>query len=336
MKTISKPRLGFLGLGWIGTHRMKALASTGLAEIVALADGSPQAIKLASELAPKSSAFHSLEELLEANTPTLDGLVIATPSALHAEHSLRALQSKLAVFCQKPLGRTAMETEKIVGAARRNDLLLGVDFSYRFTRGIGMIRELVRSGELGRVYAANLVFHNAYGPDKSWFYDPKLSGGGCVMDLGIHLVDLATHILDSPVIGVTSRLFRGGVPIRAPKTRHEVEDYAIARLDFASNATAQIACSWNLNAGREALIEATFYGEHGGASLRNLNGSFYDFTAERFHGTRRETLAMAPDDWGGRALIDWTRRLAGGHRFDSEIQSVVQVAGILDAIYEAN
>jgi predicted dehydrogenase len=332
----AKPRLGFLGLGWIGTQRMKALATTDLAEIVALADDSPKALDTASELAPRSRSFQSLEELLGADLGGLDGLVIATPSALHAEQSISALRNKVAVFCQKPLGRNAIETEEIVRTARQSDVLLGVDFSYRFTKGIERIRQLVRSGDLGRIYAANLVFHNAYGPDKSWFYDPALSGGGCVMDLGIHLVDLALYILDSPVIGVTSRLFRGGHPIRSPKMRHEVEDYAVARLDFASAATAQIACSWNLSAGQDAVIEATFHGDRAGATLRNLNGSFYDFTAEIFHGTKRTPLALAPDQWGGRALIDWTQRLSAGHRFDSGVNSVVHLAGILDAIYEAN
>jgi predicted dehydrogenase len=63
----------------------------------------------------------------------------------------------------------------------------------------------MRSGELGRVFAVDLVFHNAYGPDKPWFYDPELAGGGCVMDLGVHLVDLALWSLDFPgVTAVTS------------------------------------------------------------------------------------------------------------------------------------
>src|SRR5512138_3737632 len=68
-------------------------------------------------------------------------------------------------------------------------------------------RDLVREGALGEVYAVNLVFHNAYGPDKPWFYDARLSGGGCVMDLGIHLVDLALWALGFPEVEVlASRL----------------------------------------------------------------------------------------------------------------------------------
>src|SRR3954471_7558199 len=81
------------------------------------------------------------------------------------------------------------------GGAGRADLRLGIDFSYRFVEGARRIRELVAAGELGRVYAARLVFHNAYGPDKEWFYDRARSGGGCVIDLGTHLIDLLLWIL---------------------------------------------------------------------------------------------------------------------------------------------
>jgi len=95
----------------------------------------------------------------------------------------------------------------------------------------------------------------------------------------------------------------------------------------------QLACSWNLPAGRDAVIGASFYGTKGGAALRNVDGSFYDFTAERFHGTRRETLCAPPDDWSGRAAVAWARDLAAGGRFDPDVARLVDVAAALDAIY---
>src|SRR5581483_11998218 len=96
-------------------------------------------------------------------------------------------------------------------AARKADRLLGVDLSYRFISQAKAIRDLVRQGELGEVFAAELMFHNAYGPDKDWFYERALSGGGCVIDLGIHLIDLALWNLNFPkVTNVASRLFAQG------------------------------------------------------------------------------------------------------------------------------
>jgi predicted dehydrogenase len=326
---LSRPRIGFLGVGWIGRHRMEGMLATGLIDAAVIAEPSDEMADAARQLAPEAERVASLDELLEAG---VDGVVIATPSALHAEQSIRALRSGAAVFCQKPLGRTAGEAAAVVEAARIGDRLLAVDLSYRFTDGMRRVRDLVRSGELGQIFAADLVFHNAYGPDKPWFYQPSLSGGGCVMDLGVHLVDMALWALDFPeVLEVTSHLMAGGAPL--DPSDYKVEDYAVATLRLAGGAVVRIACSWRLQAGREADISATFYGDRGGAAMRNVDGSFYDFTAERFAGTASQAIASPPDAWGVRAAQDWAHRLAAGARFDPACQQVVQVAQVLDRIY---
>jgi predicted dehydrogenase len=330
LKKIAKPRLGFLGVGWIGRHRLEAIAKSDFAEIAAIADTARDLTAAALEIAPGAAVLDSLDDLVEVG---LDGVVIATPSALHAEQAIAALERGIPVFCQKPLGRTTEENQRVIDAARAANVLLGVDLSYRFTRGVRAIHQLCREGELGEIFAVDLIFHNAYGPDKPWFYDWKQSGGGCVMDLGIHLVDLALWNLNFPnVRTVTSRLFAQGKPIRG--RCEAVEDYAIARLDLDNGATIRLACSWKLPAGCDAIISASFYGTQGGAEFKNVDGSFYDFTARRLRGTKPETLSCAPEKWGGRAAVDWAQRLANGEKFDPEIENLVHVARTLDRIYE--
>jgi predicted dehydrogenase len=338
--TVAVPRLGFVGAGWIGRHRMESVCASGAATAAAIAEPDPALLAAALESAPGACPCRDLDELLELapGLGGLDGVVIATPSALHAAQSLQALAAGLPVFCQKPLGRDGGEARAVVESARRADLRLGVDLSYRFVAGARRIRELVATGELGSVYAARLVFHNAYGPDKPWFYDRARSGGGCVIDLGTHLIDLLLWVLDAAgatgaadVTAVTARCFAGGTPLRDPE--REVEDYAVARLDLASGAVAELACSWNLPAGQDAVISASFYGTAGGAELRNVDGTFYDFVAERFRRTSRETLAGPPDDWGGRALEHWARGLGQDRGFDAEVESAARVAEVIDRIY---
>lgn len=327
--TVGLPRLGFLGVGWIGRHRMQAVADSGVAEVAAVADASDQMLSQAVKCAPEAIAGHSLDDLLRCS---VDGLVIATPSAMHAEQTVAALERGVAVFCQKPLARTPEETRWVLGAARRADRLLGVDLSYRHVAGAEAMRRMIRGGEIGEVYAADLTFHNAYGPDKPWFYDRTLSGGGCAIDLGTHLVDLALWMLDFPAVNeVTSRVFAGGRPLGRPV--EEVEDYAIAQLDLAGGAVARLACSWRLQAGCDAVIEAAFYGTKGGVALRNVNGSFYDFTVDRFHGTSRQRLASPPDEWGGRAVVAWARQLAENAGYDPSADHLQQTADVLGAIY---
>lgn len=302
----TRPRLGFLGLGWIGRLRLDALEASGEVDVAGVADPAV------------SGALDSLDDLLEL---PLDGVVIATPNALHAEQAIAALEHGVAVFCQKPLARSASEAQEVVDAARAADLLLAVDLSYRHAEAFRVAHDLVRDGALGDVFAVDLVFHNAYGPDKEWFYDPRLSGGGCLLDLGTHLLDLVLWTLGGEAEVRSSRLVGGAV-----------EEYATAELDVA-DAAVRLACSWRLHAGADAVIGATFYGRDGAVSVRNVGGSFYDFSAELLRGTAREPLVEPPDDWGARAALAWLRRLAHDPSFDPEIESAVRVAALVDDIY---
>ncbi len=324
-----KPRLAFVGVGWIGRDRLLAVERSGVAHVAFVADTS---IEVAAAVAGEVGAELVDVDAVLDGAVAADGVVIATPSALHAEQAMRAVGAGLAVSCQKPLGRDAAECSAVLAAARRADRLVGVDLSYRHLAAVQAMRTVIVGGGIGAVYAVDLVFHNAYGPDKSWFTERRLSGGGCVIDLGIHLVDLAHWLLDGPeVAAVTSRLFAQGRAL-APGSE-AVEDHAVARLDLRGGAVVNLACSWFLPAGREAVIEATFYGSEGAVSLQNVGGSFYDFRAERWHGTTREVLVEPPDPWGGRAVVAWAEQLAAGAGYDDEVEAVVEVARVLDRIY---
>jgi predicted dehydrogenase len=322
------PRLGFLGVGWIGRHRLESVLNARAAEIVAVADPVDENLQNLPAGTESVARCGSLEDLLALE---LDGIVIATPSALHAEQATAALNNGLAVFCQKPLGRTADEVGRIIGSARQANRLLGVDLSYRHCAGLRRIRQLIRDGELGQVFSGELVFHNAYGPDKPWFYDRKRSGGGCLIDLGIHLVDLASWLLEDEIVHVFGRLYAGGKPL-APSA-NEVEDYATAVLTMRGGASIQLACSWKLHAGADAVIAARTYGTQGGASWENVGGSFTDFRSFRYEGTHRSVLTEPPDPWGGGAICHWARQLQLDRSFDPEIEEHLGVASVLDAIY---
>lgn len=329
---MKRPRLGFVGLGWIGRHRLEAVVRANTAEIAALHDMSAAAASEAQALAPNAVVFSSFEELLEHD---VDGVVIATPNRFHAEQAVAAFARGLAVFCQKPLGRTAAETKSIVDDARKAGCLLGVDLSYRYLPAMQLVSSLVESGALGQIFAVDAKFHNAYGPDKPWFYDFSLAGGGCVLDLGVHLIDLALAPLGFPRINrIEATLFANGQLL--PKDSRQVEDYAVATIETAENTVINLGCSWNLNAGRDANIEISFYGTEGGASLHNVNGSFYDFVAERFHRTetaRLDTPADAQVQWGGLATLAWIEHLGTSEAVDPQVERLKTVAEIIDSIY---
>jgi predicted dehydrogenase len=320
-------KVGFLGLGWIGRHRLQAAATVAGVEVAALADPDPQARRQALEIAPEARECHDLGELMAAG---VEAVVIATPSAAHAEQTIACLQAGLPVFCQKPLARNGPEAERVVEAARRADLRLGVDLCYRHVRAFQELRRLLEQRQLGHVFALKMIFHNAYGPGKEWFFRKDLSGGGCLIDLGTHLFDLA-YWLWSPSLPLRvscHTLCRG----RACPPGG-VEDYASGTLLLGEDRILDFACSWNLHAGQEAVIEASLFGTEGGARVSNVGGSYYDFLLERFDGTSRQILVEPPDEWGGRAITAYLRRLMQSRRYDPEVEDSLVLARTLDWLY---
>jgi predicted dehydrogenase len=329
LTTAAPPRVGFVGLGWIGRNRMQTAHAAGAVSVAAVADVNRESAESAGAAVGCGEVCETLEELLARE---LDGVVIATPTGLHAAQVRTALHAGVPVFCQKPLARTAPECEEIIALAKRRDVLLGVDMSYRHLSAVSAALEALRSDAIGRVFAAELVFHNAYGPDKPWARDPALSGGGALIDLGCHLVDLAALFLgELHPRAVHADLFAAGRHLDADPD--EVEDLALAQITLADDRVIRIGCSWWLPAGIDAVIEATFYGEGAALQISNVDGSFYDFEAALMKGRQRETIAAEPDDWSGRALAAWSTRLARDRSHDPEVERLVSVAELMDRIY---
>ncbi|MEO5511934.1 MAG: Gfo/Idh/MocA family oxidoreductase [Longimicrobiales bacterium] len=257
----------------------------------------------------------------------LDGIVLATPG-FRADQAKQALERGIAVYCPRPLGRDAVETRAVIDAARHADLLLGVDMALRQTEAMRVLRSTVQAGELGDIYAVELVHHNSLGPPQSSRSEPI----GCMLDSGIVMIDLALWTLGFPrVTDITSSLYRRGERI-SPDNRGVAEDYAAAFFSLDTGATVQLSCSWHLPAGQNARIEASFYGTEGGGALHNVTGSATDFTAELFRGSSRHSLSKPRDSWAGRGVVAWADALARGARYDPWVEGVIDVASTVDRI----
>jgi predicted dehydrogenase len=327
--SVNIPKLAFSGIGWIGKNRMEAIIKNQKGTASYIIEPSPGAVKEAGEIISGAVMLNSVEEIIGKD---VDGLIIATPSALHAEQAILALKHNIPVFCQKPLGRNLIETAFVVEMAERSNSLLGVDLSYRSTNAFIALKNVIDNGTIGDIFSANLVFHNAYGPDKEWFYNYDLSGGGCLIDLGTHLIDLALLTLNFPNIKkVNSHIYSGGKKITY--NDKVVEDFVQASLLTENGTAINLSCSWNLSAGCDAIIEASFYGTRGGVSFKNINGSFYDFETVLNKGTKKEILASPPDNWSGRAAVEWAEKLSENSCFDSEAYNFIKTAEVIDKIY---
>lgn len=327
---IKKLQMGFIGVGWIGQNRLDALLRSGIADAKIIADIADENLLKASLLAP----YAVLKKSIDCDEYSmLDGIVIATPSGQHFSQVMNALENNVHVFCQKPLARTKREVECILDKAKEKNKNIWIDLSYRYTKAIQKIKERIDNSEIGEVFAINTVFHNSYGPDKQWFYDPLLSGGGCVMDLGIHMIDLSLWVSGFPSVDrVTSNLYSNG------KKKHgragNVEDFATVLISCSNGLSINVACSWKLSTGNDAIIEFTIYGSKGCLSMKNVNGSFYDFHAYQMNGRTGVCIQSEPDDWGGRAIFDWAERVSKSGSYEKCSGELLNVAEVIDSIYE--
>ena len=295
---------------------------TGAVEVAAIADPSPEMARRRGRLAPGREAGPHLDELLEQE---LDGVVIATPSALHAEqaHPPRwsaarrcSARSRSARDAAEARARGRRGARRGPPAGRRPLVPLHRGDAAR-----------PRAGPRRRARAMSSPPTSSSttptGRTRPGSTTGRSSGGGCVMDLGIHLVDLALWLLDYPGgLGVSGSCSRRRAASGAPR----VEDYArrAARACDGRRRPARVLVAPARGLRRRDLEprstapRAGPHCERRWLVLRLRRGAY--------RGTAREPLAAPPDDWGGRAAVDWAARLAAGERFDSAAERLVDVA----------
>jgi predicted dehydrogenase len=330
LQSLRPARIGMIGSDVDARQFLRALQASASAEVVAIADTLDGGGHDMGAFVPDAVACRDFEALLRQD---LDGVILATPTSRHVAQAEAAIARGFAVFCQRPLGRDVDETVRVIDAARGANVLLGVDMTFRATEAMRVLRSTVQAGELGDIFAVEATFHNAGDPENRWALSVEDAGGGCMMDQGMSMIDLALWTLGFPrVTNVTSRLYSRGDLLDPSMTDAPVaEDYATAMLDLDTGATLRVTCSWNLQAGESTHIELAFYGTEGGGTFRNVNGSRYDFAADLLQGTHRHSLAK-PDDWQGRTAASWAYALARGGRYDPWVEGVADVAAAVDRI----
>jgi predicted dehydrogenase len=226
-------------------------------------------LELAGQVAERSaSPWHGqhFEDLLDA--PSVDAVVISTPNLFHVPQALAALQAGKHVLVQKPLATSAADARATVDLAAARGRVLFVDYSYRLLQSAEALRATLP--EIGSVRAVTAAFHNVHGPGagREWFIDPRLSGGGALVDLGVHMLDLLLWVLRP----ADARIDRATLD-RRPGAGVEHRARVQVRLD---QVPVKLAVSWH--APRPLTeISITLDGDRGRLRWHNVGGSFLHF-----------------------------------------------------------
>jgi len=264
-------RVGIIGLGWPAQQHLVGYRRLPDVEVVALCDANPELLEQRlAEVGPPARGYTDWRQML-AEAP-IDGVSICTPNFLHAEMAIAALDAGKHVLLEKPLAHTVRDGAAIVARARRGPGVLLVAVNNRFHRDVATLHRLARAGQLGHIYAAETKWLR--GPWASsvrgWFVDSSRSGGGPLIDIGFHMLDIALWVMGNPrpvsVAGATSRAFAEQIePLIGP---YDVEDFGTALVRLQNGATIQLSASWVAHLEENDIIETRILGTRGGALIR--------------------------------------------------------------------
>lgn len=240
---MKKVNLGIIGLGSQGKIHFRNCLRLRNVRIVGVADISKKALNYARRFGIKN-AYKNYEDLLK--NEKLDAVIISLPNFLHLDSVISAAEAGKHIFLEKPLARNVEEGEKIVSCVRKNNVKLMVGFDMRFNPTVREIYHKIKNGFFGevKIVIANNVSGGPFAarndrmgpvPVPSWWFDKKLVGGGVLLDLGSHMIDLLTWFFGE-VDHLESYL--------SYTFNMDVEDAATCILNFKSGAIGILNVGW--------------------------------------------------------------------------------------------
>lgn len=341
-------KIGLIGAGNIGKVHLEAYKNVENAKVVALCDINEEILNETGDKFGIEQRYTSVDEMLK--NVELDAADVCVWNCSHAECTIKALNAGLDVLCEKPMAMSAEEAEEMQATADKNGKLLMLGFVTRFSKEATIAKDFIDQGYLGDIYYAKAQYMRRNGNPSGWFSDKARSGGGPLIDIGVHPLDLTRYLMGNPepvsVYCVTSDLLHkeraalkttaGWMPKGADAAKDvcTIESNATAIIRYANGASTLLETSYALNC--EPTNGRTLYGTKGGLCLDNgmklmteMNGFMTDvelkdlnFYKEKKFGFEREMQHFA-DCCEGKCECISTGR------------DGVVIMKILDALYES-
>jgi len=273
-------KVGVIGSGIIAHEHVRAYKESGRAEVAALVDiDKEKASSLAKELGTPCAIFQDYRELLGID---LDAVSICTPNDSHSPIAIDFLNNGKHVLCEKPMAINVQDAKLMREAAERSGMILRIAFHNRFRGDSQALKKIVKSGALGEIYhfKASVIRRRGIPALGSWFTQKRSAGGGALLDVGCHILDLALWFAGFPKPKTVSAsnytkfgnrkdyiyLSMWGKP--AKERKFDVEDTVFAFIRF-ERMSAILECSWAANT--EDSLCLNLLGTEAGAKLSGDN-----------------------------------------------------------------
>jgi predicted dehydrogenase len=297
---MEKLKAAVIGLG-MGRNHIGGYQSHPDVEVVGAVDIDLARLEEVATMYKVKNRYADHRTMLAEQKP--DIVSVATPNHLHREIALDALRAGAHVLCEKPMAMNATEAREMLDAAAKAKRRIMINFSYRFGAQSQALKAEVERGTFGEFYYGRTTWHRRLGFPKfgGWFGLKEQSGGGPLIDLGVHRLDMALWLMWYPAVDwVLARTYDhlGAARSRAEGKPYTVEDLAAGFVTFRNGASLEVEASWAAHIGEAELMETRLLGTKAGLVQRNVRG---EYTFEAYAYTEREgtlydvSLAALPE-----------------------------------------
>ncbi len=359
-------KVGLIGLGFIGKIHAQSYRS------IPFCYKNPKILaKVSAVLRTKTGGDQDFLETLGSPFVTtdenafydqaLDMIDICTPNALHMEQAITALNHKVHLYIEKPLGLNLAHARKIAAAARSADILSHTAFMMRYFPGVRQAKAVIASGALGEIYNFRAqFFHNSYmDPQRptSWRLQHSLSGGGALTDLGVHMIDMVRYLLgEASWVQCRTRTFinqRPDSPGSSKLVPVDVDDWALCTIGLENGALGNIEVT-RLSGGMGDSTRMEIFGSQGSVMFDTkdpLHCEFYDQKSKQYHTgdldfPSPERKSEIPDLWPPAkmslghfvnahtaCIYDFLQHIQSGKQTPLNFNDSVKTQEILEAAY---
>ena len=344
---MKKIKVAVVGTGGISNQHINAYLKNDNVELYALCDINEEVLRRAGEKYKIDRLFTDEAEMLKS-LPEIDAVSVCTWNSAHAPCTIMALRAGKDVLCEKPMALNAKEAQEMLDTAKACGRKLMIGFVRRFGNDTAVMQDFINDGALGEIYYAKATYLRRNGNPGGWFGDKKRSGGGPLIDLGVHVIDLTRYLMGNPkpvsVYGATFKKLgnRSGLKdsvgyASVSKTENDicdVEDFATALVRYDNGAVVSVETSFCLNLKHnEGKIE--LFGTRGGMCLDPELEIYTDSCGYLTNVSLDRSTALSFDGLFEKEIGYFVDAVVNDKDVSSIAEDGVTLMKILDAIYKS-
>ena len=345
---MDKIKVAIIGAGNISNSHIGAYRKLDNVDIYAICDINEERLNATADKYGIKRRYTDLDKML-SELPELDAASVCVWNCSHAECAIKALNAGLNVICEKPMAYDASLAQEMKDAADRNGKLLMIGFCMRFSSSAKIARDFIEKDYLGNIYFTKAQYVRRHGNPGGWFCDKERSGGGPIIDLGVHVIDFTRYLMGNPKplsvyavsfdnLGNREHLKNGVEWVAADHVdgeKSDVEDFAAAYIRYDNGTVTNLETSYDFNG--EECHKNQLFGTKAGMGISEngdvkLFGTYNDYLADINIDTKNYKFASSEFDGEIAHFVDC---IVNGTKCMAPAEDGIVIMKILDAIYES-